>query len=105
MSNDDRRIVIYVTYVGEPSDRFDRAYYEETHLPLVLRAWKKYGLLGATAYFPSRSHTGTRCICECVFRNETAVHTAFASPEAPFVMADVIKFTDLLPIRVHAVPL
>ena len=45
--------VVYVTYAGPAGSRFDREYYVERHLPLVLRAWTSYGLLGVAAFFPS----------------------------------------------------
>ncbi|UPG87957.1 EthD family reductase [Luteibacter aegosomatis] len=105
MSDNDMRVSVYVTYVGVPSDRFDRAYYEETHLSLVMRAWEKYGLLGASAFFPSVGHAGTLAICECVFRDEAAIQAAFTSEEAASVMADVVMFTDLSPARVRVAPL
>lgn len=31
---------VYVTYEGTPGDRFDRRYYVERHLPLVMGAWQ-----------------------------------------------------------------
>jgi len=105
MSDNDPRVSIYVTYEGDASDRFDRSYYETTHLPLVMRAWEKYGLLSASAFFPSIDHSGTLVICECVFRDDTALDTAFASPESAAVMADVPLFTNLSPVRVRAAPL
>jgi uncharacterized protein (TIGR02118 family) len=105
MSANDTRVVIYVIYTGEASDRFDRDYYDATHLPLVMDAWAKYGLLGTTAFFPSQDRIGTIALCECVFRDEAALEAAFASPEAAAVMADVIAFTDLIPTRVRAAPL
>lgn len=105
MSVNDARVVIYVTYTGRPSDRFDRSYYDLVHLPLVMRAWEKYGLLSVAAFFPSTHHVGTVALCQCVFRNEDALHTAFASPECEAVTADVALFTDLSPVRVRVAPL
>lgn len=105
MSDNDMRVSVYVTYAGNASDRFDRAYYEETHLPLVMRAWAKYGLLDASAFFPPIGRAGTLAICECVFRDEAAIQAAFTSEEAASVMADVSMFTELSPVRARMTPL
>ena len=98
-------VVIYVTYQGTPDTRFDRAFYVEHHLPLVMQAWQPYGLDSAVAFFPAVGQTGTIAICECRFRNQAAFDDAFASPGTPAVMADIPRFTDVTPRRSHAVPL
>jgi uncharacterized protein (TIGR02118 family) len=92
---------VYVTYEGAPNDRFDRSYYVEHHLPLVLQAWQRYGLERVAAFFPALTHVGTLVICECRFRDEAAIETAFGSPEAAEVMADVPTFTDISPTRLR----
>jgi uncharacterized protein (TIGR02118 family) len=97
--------VVYVTYEGTPDDHFDRRYYVEHHLPLVMQAWQRYGLESATAFFPSQTHSGTVVICECRFRDEAAIDAVFGSTEAAEVMADVPRFTDLEPRRVRVFPL
>ncbi|HVJ34090.1 MAG TPA: EthD family reductase [Terriglobia bacterium] len=96
---------VYVTYEGSSDSRFDRRYYVEHHLPLVMEAWQRHGLESVAAFFPSPTQVGTIAICECRFRDETAIAAAFSSPETTDVMADVAKFTDLAPIRFRAVPL
>lgn len=42
---------VYVTYNGAPGERFDRSYYLEHHLPLVMQAWRRYGLEHVAAFF------------------------------------------------------
>jgi uncharacterized protein (TIGR02118 family) len=96
---------VYVTYEGAPGDRFNRSYYIERHLPLVMQAWQRYGLESIAAFFPPLTHVGTLVICECRFRDEAAVATAFESPETQKVMADVSSFTDLAPARWRLTPL
>jgi uncharacterized protein (TIGR02118 family) len=95
---------VYVTYQGAPSDRFDRSYYVEHHLPLVMQAWQRYGLESISAFFPPLTHVGTLVICECRFRNEAAIAAAFGSPETREVMADVAAFTELAPTRLRITP-
>lgn len=96
---------VYVTYEGTPNDRFDRNYYVEHHLPLVMQAWQRYGLERVAVFFPAPMHGGTRpatlVICECSFRDQAAIEAAFGSPEAAAVMADVPVFTDISPTRLH----
>ncbi|SEV92198.1 EthD family reductase [Luteibacter sp. 329MFSha] len=104
MKASDTPVVVYVTYHGTPDDRFDRDYYISGHLPLVMDAWGKYGLLSLQAFFPAVDRVGTVAICECVFRDEDAVETAFGSPELAGVMDDLPRFTQLAPSRVRAVP-
>lgn len=98
-------ITIYVTYSGSADDRFDRTWYVERHLPLVMTSWSQYGLEAITAFFPAGQQSETLAICECRFRDQAAVDTAFDSPEASAVMADVPHFTDIAPQRLRAVSL
>ncbi|MEN8506498.1 EthD family reductase [Paraburkholderia sp. DD10] len=95
---------VYVTYEGAPGDRFDRSYYVDRHLPFVMQAWQRYGLESVAAFFPPLTHAGTLVICECRFRDEAAIATAFGSPETREVMADVPSFTDLAPTRLRITP-
>lgn len=103
MSISETDAVIYVTYVGTPETRFDRAYYVEQHLPLVSEAWHAYGLKSVAAFYPAVSGRGTIAICECRFRDEDAMQAAFAATETAGVMDDVQHFTDAAPIRLRAV--
>jgi uncharacterized protein (TIGR02118 family) len=95
--------ILFVTYRGTSETRFDRSYYVEKHLPLVAQAWAQYGLERVAAFFPAVEEAGTIAICECRFRDVEAVTAAFASPEAPAVMADVPVFTDAAPIQTKIV--
>ncbi len=96
---------LYVTYSGGADTRFDRTYYVEKHLPLVLESWGRYGLEAVAAFFPEGSGAGTIAICLCRFRDEPAVRAAFDAPETRAVMADVAHFTDVQPSRSLSVPL
>ncbi|QGZ63387.1 EthD family reductase [Paraburkholderia acidisoli] len=102
MSATGDTVTIHVTYTGEAHARFDRAWYVERHLPLVLRLWSRYGLLRVAAFFPAVAQDGTQAVCECTFRDAAAVAAAFGSPESAEVMADVANFTDMTPRRTRA---
>lgn len=103
MISNDAAVTVYVTYQGTPETRFDRDYYIERHLPLVMKAWHQYGLESVAGFFPAIDNAGTIALCECRFRDDAAVTTAFGSPETPAVMADLPHFTDVAPARWRAV--
>lgn len=105
MNGENDTVIVYVSYQGTPADRFDRTYYVEKHLPLVLKAWGQYGLSSMTAFFPALERAGTIAICECRFRDGAAIDAALGSSETAGVVADVISFTDLKPVRMRAVAL
>ncbi len=97
--------MLYVTYPGDANTRFDRKYYVDTHLPLVLESWRKYGLETVAAFFPDSSGEGIIAICACSFRDEGAIHRSFAAAEAREVMADISHFTDAKPGQSLGMPL
>ena len=90
---------MYLTYAGDATTRFDRDYYLQHHLPLVMECWGPLGLEGCAAFWPAILGVGTICICECRFRNEAAMRAALASPTTPRVMADIAHFTDATPAQ------
>lgn len=98
-------ITLYVTYQGNLNSYFDRDYYANRHLPLVTKSFTQYGLTSVSVFYPEISQPGTLVICECIFRDEAAIHTAFSSSEATEVMHDVAHFTDINPVRLRGIPL
>ena len=90
---------MYVTYSGDVATRFDRDYYIQHHLPLVMECWGPFGLEGCAAFWPAVLGAGTICICECRFSDEAAIRAALASPTTPRVMADIARFTDVAPAQ------
>ena len=90
---------MYVTYSGDAATRFDRDYYLQHHMPLVMECWGPLGLEGCAAFWPAVLATGTICICECRFYDEAAMRAALAAPTTPRVMADIAHFTDATPAQ------
>lgn len=41
---------MHVTYPGDTATRFDRDYYVQHHLPLVMECWGPFGLESCTAF-------------------------------------------------------
>ena len=91
--------MMYVTYPGDAATRFDRDYYVQHHVPLVMECWGAFGLKSCAAFWPADTGAGTIAIAECRFQNEAALRAALASPETPRVMADVARFTDATPVQ------
>ena len=91
--------IMYVTYPGDASTRFDRDYYVREHLPLVMASWGPHGLHSCAAFWPADPGNGTIAICECRFRDEAAMRAALAASDTPSVMADVARFTDATPTQ------
>jgi len=105
MDHQSDGVTVYVTYRGTAETWFDKGYYVERHLPLVMQSWGAYGLESVCAFFPAVVQDGTIAICECRFRDNAAITAAFASPHAVAVMADVERFTNVTPRQARGVSL
>ncbi len=97
-------IILLVTYSGDADSRFDRKYYADKHLPLVVEIWGPHGLQSATAFYPEGDGAGTIAMCVCLFRDEAALRAALAAPHTPRVMEDVQHFTSIKPTQSRLVP-
>ena len=97
--------LLFVTYPGEAATRFDREYYVNTHLQLVMDAWGPHGLQALDAFFPAGTGADITAMCICVFRDEETIKTSLDSPHTERVMADIRHFTDAKPSQSRAVPL
>lgn len=104
MPDSAANVTIYATYQGTQETRFDRDYYATQHLPLVLQAWRRYGLESAKAFFPATDEPGTIAITELRFRDISAFDAAFAAPETAALIEDIALFTDVEAVRVRAMP-
>ena len=98
-------MTVFITYSRDAGSRFDRKYYRDHHLPLVMKSWTKYGLLGLAALYPEKEEGDILAVCICRFRDDDAATAAFHSAEAERVMDDVRHFTDVNPSQSKSVPL
>ena len=97
---------MYVSYSGADGSRFDREYYVQHHMRLVMECWGPLGLESCLAFWPADGGAGTLAIAACRFRDEAAMRAALASSETSRVMmADVRRFTDAKPTQTVASPL
>lgn len=87
---------LMVSYAAGEGATFDRAYYVDTHMPLVKDKWGPHGLTGAQAYFPE-GDSGTLAVAILTFRDAAARDAALGSPEAGPVFGDVPNFTNVQP--------
>ncbi|CAM4367495.1 conserved hypothetical protein [Pedobacter westerhofensis] len=94
-----KEIKVAIIYYGSEKDRFNKEYFANDHIALVKRSWECHGLGSTVTLFPERDDQGTRAIAISTFRDEAAVRSCFDSPEGKEVMADVIKYTDIIPVH------
>lgn len=99
------KVTLHITYNDDKKARFDRDYYVNVHLPLVMQIWGTYGLESTRALFPTTEYPGTIAICECIFKDRAAIGDAFFAPLTSKIMEDIQNFTDVAPTRSIAEPL
>jgi uncharacterized protein (TIGR02118 family) len=94
--------VLTVLYPAAEGARFDQAYYDATHVPLVKDAFTPTGLTGVQVLKGLAGGGGGAApyvvIVNLVFRDAEALQASMTGPRAPEVLADVARFTDITPI-------
>ncbi len=94
--------VLTVLYPAAEGAKFDHAYYEATHIPLVKDAFTPTGLMGVQVLKGLAGGGGGAApfvvIVNLIFRDAEALQASMAGPRAPEVMADVAQFTDITPV-------
>ena len=94
--------VFTVLYPAVDGAKFDHAYYEATHIPLVRDAFTATGLTGVQILKGLAGGGGTPApylvIVNLTFRDAEALQASLGGPRAAEVMADVANFTDIQPI-------
>ena len=92
-------VSVLVTYTGQPESRFDRAYYEAHHIPMVEQAWRPLGLMHAHVLYSSDRNGMTVAACLCQFSDADSMRSALDSPDTAEIMADIAVFTDIVPMQ------
>lgn len=96
-------VIIHVTYPGNASNRFDRDYYVEQHMPKLVDAWGPHGMTSIEAFFPVTSTPSpTLAICECRFRDEAALAAAMSCDAMQMLGEDIVNYTDVMPLQLRA---
>jgi len=88
---------LMVTYSGSASDRFDKEYFVNKHLPLVRQIAEPLGMLSIEAFVPAGKHTDIFAVGIIVLRDEQAEHDLFSSPRFTELVDDVPNYTNLMP--------
>ncbi|KAA8652808.1 hypothetical protein EYZ11_010403 [Aspergillus tanneri] len=91
-----------VMYPNEPDTEFNDTYYLETHMPLVERNWKKYGLISwfikkYTAAFDG-SEPKYSIATTMEWESAESFQAALKGPESPEIFKDIPNFTNKQPI-------
>jgi len=93
---------VSVMYPNEENARFDIAYYQTTHMDLVMRHLKPFGLV-RTEVLKGLSGGGNQpapyiCIGNLYFDSADGYEKGVAATGG-VLRADIAKFTDITPIR------
>ena len=88
---------IFVTYRGSASDRFDREYFVNRHLPLAREIAEPLGMLSIEALFPASTATDIVAATVIVLRDEQAERNLFSSPRFSELVNDLTNYTNLQP--------
>jgi uncharacterized protein (TIGR02118 family) len=93
---------ISVIYPRSPNATFDYAYYEETHLPLVIEKWRDGGLIDVEALRGVSALDGSDApsfaIALIRFDSIDSFRAAIAGEHAAEIMGDIPNFTSVLPL-------
>ncbi|WP_068071838.1 EthD family reductase [Novosphingobium lentum] len=87
-------VVSYPTHAGA---QFDAAYYTASHIPLVERHWGPLGMTGADVMLPADGNQPFAAMVVLKFRDSASIDAAMVCAGTPDVMADVAKFTNIVP--------
>lgn len=94
-------IVFSVLYPAKPGARFDEAYYQAPHVPLMREVFgQTLADLQVLRGLPAADGGPAAfvLIANLVFETPEAMAQALTSPRMPEVMADVANFTDIAPV-------
>ena len=95
-------VILSVLYPASAGAKFDQAYYDATHIPLVKEAFTPTGLTGVQVLkglsAPDGGPAPFAVIVNLTFRDAEALGASMGGPRAAEVMGDVANFTDIVPV-------
>jgi uncharacterized protein (TIGR02118 family) len=100
-------VIFSVLYPAKPGAKFDEAYYHATHIPLVKEAFGEalksvQVIKGLSA--PDGGPAPFVLIVHLTFDSPEAMAGALGGPRSAEVMADVVNFTDIVPVAQVGAP-
>lgn len=94
-------IIVSVLYPSSDGAKFDQAYYDATHIPLVKDAFGGTGLKDVLVFKGLPGGDGAPppyvAMAHLVFEDAAALQASMGGPKAPAVSADVANFTSITP--------
>ncbi len=101
-------IVFSVLYPSAAGARFDAAYYDATHIPLVKEAFKTTGLVDVRVLHALSAGDGGAApfaaMCHITFESPEALKASLTGPRAAEVLGDIANFTDIAPVTQVSAP-
>lgn len=95
-------IVFSVLYPAAPGARFDKAYYEAKHMPLVREAFAATGYVSDQVLYglpgPDGSPAPFVAMVHVTFESPEAMDASLNGPRGAEVVADVANYTDITPV-------
>ncbi len=95
-------IIFSVLYPSREGARFDAAYYDNKHIPLVKEAFASTGLKTVQVMRGLSAGDGSPApyilMAHLAFEDAAALKASLTGPRAGEVFADIAKFTDLQPL-------
>jgi uncharacterized protein (TIGR02118 family) len=101
-------VIFSVLYPATPGARFDQAYYDDVHIPLVKDAFTPTGLKDVQVLKglpgPDGGAAPFLVIVNLTFDGPEALTASLGGARAPEVLSDVAKFTDIQPVTQVSIP-
>jgi uncharacterized protein (TIGR02118 family) len=101
-------VIFSVLYPATPGAKFDQAYYDTVHIPLVKDAFTSTGLKSVQVLKGLLGPDGAAApfvvIVNLTFEGPEALMASLGGPRAPEVLGDVVKFTDIQPVTQVSAP-
>lgn len=98
-----------VMYPNEPDIKFDEVYYINTHMALVDKIWKPFGLNNwkVVKYTQSLDGTPSKYLISATleFESEQALQNALKTPDTAKIFEDIPNFTNKTPITLAGIGL
>jgi uncharacterized protein (TIGR02118 family) len=101
-------VVFSVLYPAQADGRFDQAYYDATHLPLVEAAFAGTGLKSLDVHRGLSAGDGGAApfvlMAHLTFESPEALQASLTGPRAGEVFADIANFTNIAPVTQVSAP-
>ena len=95
-------VVVSVLYPATAGAKFDAAYYDATHIPMVKDAFTATGLTDVKVFHGLSAADGGPApfvaMAHLTFESPEALGASLSGPRGDEIRADVVNFTDIQPM-------